>query len=167
MDQIDSTQMSTSAYSSHLPPIPEGGIPLGFICISKKIFLRCTFETLRTWWLWVRGIPIPRHRRGIPSSGVGSSGNFKLLISTWSVFGPWEVDMSGFPITYKFIKEINLLTTWTVFKISLGKVKTFLWSKGARRAFSFCLGDNIHKFSKIRNNFKFLFETKGNSKMPC
>lgn len=56
--------------------------------------------------------------------------------------GPWEVDLSAFPGTYKFTKEISFLTVWTDFKVSLGKTKTFHGAKGAK-AYSFCLEDWI------------------------
>ena len=51
-----------------------------------------------------------------------------------------RLGLSGLPVVYKFTKEINLLTC-TVFKMSLEKTKTFCGAEGARRAFSFCLGD--------------------------
>ena len=43
--------------------------------------------------------------------------------------------MSGFPEAYKFIKEINLLTAKTAFKVTLGKTKPFMEQKEQKGLF--------------------------------
>lgn len=66
-----------------------------------------------------------------------------MCTSGWSLFGLREVDLPGFPEVYRFTEEVNLLTTRTVFTVSIVKTKIFCGAKGASRAFAVCLGDWI------------------------
>lgn len=67
------------------------------VCLGEKIF-RCsfgnTFETLQSWWLGVS----PNFRAQERNLTLW---NRLVYLSRWSLFGPGEVGLNGFPVVCK------------------------------------------------------------------
>lgn len=66
-------------------------------------------------------------------------------------------DIIVFLGAYKITKEIILLTAWTVFKMSLGKTKTFCGAEGEGR-FLLSKRLNIYKCSIMRSILKYVLK---------